>query len=147
MAGAYGLYPHIRATRIRSVALLIGLFLLIYVVVFAVALGFRGLTTNAGLPWLFRRALLRLQYAWPWATAAALAWMAISYKWHQSIIDSVTDGHEVTRKEEPRLYNLLENLCISRGLPMPRLKIIDTPVLNAFASGMTQQQYAVTVTT
>ncbi len=59
----------------------------------------------------------------------------------------VTGGREVTRQEEPRLYNLLENLCISRGIPMPKLKIMESPALNAFASGMTEKQYAITVTT
>jgi heat shock protein HtpX len=63
------------------------------------------------------------------------------------MIDAVTGGHEVTRKEEPRLYNLLENLCISRGIPMPKLKIMDVSALNAFASGLNQKQYSVTVTT
>ncbi len=59
----------------------------------------------------------------------------------------VTGGHDVTRQEEPRLYNLLENLCISRGIPMPKLKIVESPALNAFASGMNEKQYAVSVTT
>ena len=40
------------------------------------------------------------------------------------------------RNEAPRLYNALENLCISRGLPMPALQIIDTPALNAYAAGL-----------
>ena len=56
-------------------------------------------------------------------------------------------AREVTRKEEPRLYNLLENLCISRGIPMPKLKIMDEAALNAFASGLNEKQYAITVTT
>jgi len=64
----------------------------------------------------------------------------------QSIVDAVTGGEDVSRAAEPRLYNLLENLCISRGIPMPKLKVIDTDVLNAFASGMNQRQYSVTVT-
>ena len=41
----------------------------------------------------------------------------------------------------------MENLCISRGIPMPKLKIVNDPALNAFASGLNQRQYAVTVTT
>ena len=49
-------------------------------------------------------------------------------------------------QEQPRLYNLLENLCISRGITMPRLKVMDTDALNAFASGLNQRQYAVSVT-
>ena len=63
------------------------------------------------------------------------------------MIDAVTGGEDVTRQQQPRLYNLLENLCISRGIPMPKLKVMDSPALNAFASGLNRRQYAVTVTT
>jgi heat shock protein HtpX len=82
----------------------------------------------------------------PFATVGTAIWIWIAYKFHQSIIDAVTGGREVTRAEEPRLYNLLENLCISRGIPMPKLKIVETPALNAFASGMNEKQYSITVT-
>jgi heat shock protein HtpX len=71
----------------------------------------------------------------------------IAYFFHQNIIDAVTGGHDVTRQEQPRLYNLLENLCISRGIPMPKLKIVDSPALNAFATGLNRKQYAISVTT
>jgi heat shock protein HtpX len=144
---AYGLYTHIRSNRIRSVLLLAGLFVLIYVIVFALALGFRAFTGRGDLSWYLYRAWLDLGNAWPWATGAALVWIAIAYKFNEKIVDAVTGAHEVTRKEEPRLYNLLENLCISRGITMPRLKIMETGALNAFASGLNQKQYAVTVTT
>ena len=53
---------------------------------------------------------------------------------------------EVTRREEPRLYNILENLCISRGITMPKLKVMESDALNAFATGMNQRQYSITVT-
>nr|GAJ37240.1 probable protease htpX homolog [Bradyrhizobium sp. DOA9] len=59
----------------------------------------------------------------------------------------MTGGHGVTRQEEPRLYNLLENLCISRGITMPKLKIMESPALNAFATGLNPRQYSITVTT
>ena len=70
----------------------------------------------------------------------------IAYKFHQAMIDAVTGGREVTRQEEPRLYNLLENLCISRGITMPKLKIIEDDALNAFATGLNEKQYSITVT-
>ncbi len=41
----------------------------------------------------------------------------------------LTGASEVTRKEQPRLYNLLENLCISRGITMPKLKVMDDNAL------------------
>ncbi len=63
------------------------------------------------------------------------------------MVDAITGGEAVTRQEQPRLYNLLENLCISRGIPMPKLKIMESDALNAFATGLNQRQYAVTVTT
>jgi heat shock protein HtpX len=62
------------------------------------------------------------------------------------MIDAVTGAQPVTRQEEPRLYNLLENLCISRGITMPTLRIADDDALNAFATGLNQKQYSITVT-
>ena len=62
------------------------------------------------------------------------------------MIDAVTGGREVTRTEEPRLYNLLENLCISRGITMPKLKVMELDALNAFATGMNEKQYSISIT-
>jgi heat shock protein HtpX len=78
--------------------------------------------------------------------AAALAWFIVAYFVHQSLISRATGAKGVSRTEAPRLYNVLENLCISRGLPMPALQIIDTPALNAYASGLREGQYSVAVT-
>ncbi len=144
---AYGLYTHIRANRWRSFVLIGGLFFLVYLLVFAAALLFEGLTQEASLAWLLRKAFADFRQAFPYATAGTLIWLLIAYKHHQKLIDAVTGGRDVTRKEEPRLYNLLENLSISRGLPMPKLKVADNAALNAFATGLNQKQYSITVTT
>jgi heat shock protein HtpX len=143
---AYGLYSHIQSNRRRSVALLIGLFFLVYLLVFAGALLAEALTVNAPLDYLVQAALYDLIKAFPFATAGTIFWILIAYKFHQSMIDAITGGHEVTRSEEPRLYNLLENLCISRGITMPKLKITDDEALNAFATGLNDKQYSITVT-
>jgi heat shock protein HtpX len=143
---AYGLYSHIQSNRRRSIALLIGLFFLIYVLVYAGALVGEALTSNADLDILMQRAWRDLISAAPLATIGTALWIVIAYFFHQSMIDAVTGAREVTRREEPRLYNLLENLCISRGITMPKLKIMDTEALNAFATGMNQRQYSITVT-
>ena len=145
---AYGLYTHIRSNRRRSIALLIGLFFLVYLMVFAGAL-LVGALFEGDLPFdvIVSHALDHMIVALPFATIGTILWMLIAYRFHQRMIDAVTGAHGVTRKEEPRLYNLLENLCISRGIPMPKLKIMDSPALNAFATGLNQKQYAVTVTT
>jgi len=144
---AYGLYTHIQSNKRRSIALLASLFLLIYVLVYAGALAGEALSADASLQWLMHRAWRDFLQAAPWATIGAAIWIVIAYYFHQTIIDAVTGGHAVTRKEEPRLYNLLENLCISRGIPMPALKVMQSDALNAFATGMNEKQYAITVTT
>src|SRR5882724_5289103 len=143
---SYGLYTHIQSNKRRSIALLIGLFFLVYLLVYGGALVGEALTVDAPLDVLVRRALGDALYAAPWATLGTALWIWIAYKFHQSMIDAVTGGREVTRQEEPRLYNLLENLCISRCIPMPKLKVIEDNSLNAFATGMNEKQYSITVT-
>src|SRR6266542_2283235 len=146
MEQAFGLYTHIRSNQRRSVALLIGLFLLVYVMVYAGALVAEGLTGDAPIDYLLQAASRDFVVAVPWATLGTIAWIFIAYHFHQRMIDAMTGGYEVSRTEEPRLWNILENLCISRGLTMPKLKVMDSDALNAFASGLNQKQYSITVT-
>jgi heat shock protein HtpX len=144
---AYGLYTHIASNKFRSMLLLGGLFVLIYVMVFAGALIAEALG-NPGAPvdYYLMAAARDLLSAFPWATGGAALWIVIAYFFHQSMIDALTGGADVTRQQQPRLYNLLENLCISRGIPMPKLKVVDSEALNAFATGLNQRQYAISVT-
>jgi heat shock protein HtpX len=143
---AYGLYSHIQLNRRRSLALLVGLFLLVYLLVYAGALVAEALSVDADLATLMLRARNDLISAAPVATVGTALWVVFAYFFHQSLIDAVTGGREVTRAEQPRLYNILENLCISRGIPMPRLKMMESDALNAFATGMNRNQYSITIT-
>ena len=143
---AYGLYTHIQSNKRRSIALLIGLFFLVYVLVFAGALLAEALSVNAPLDYLIRAALYDFVKAAPFATVGTVIWIFIAYQFHQSMIDAVTGAQPVTRNEEPRLYNLLENLCISCGITTPTLRIADDEALNAFATGLNDKQYSITVT-
>ena len=144
---AYGLYSHIQSNRRRSIALLIGLFFLIYLMVYAGALAAEALSVNADSDVLMQLAWNDFLHAAPWATIGTALWVVIAYYFHQGMIDALTGGRDVTRAEEPRLYNILENLCISRGITMPKLKVMESDALNAFATGMSDKQYAITVTT
>jgi heat shock protein HtpX len=144
---AYGLYSHIQSNRRRSIILLVGLFFLVYVLVYAGALVAEGLSVDADINTLLQLAWLDFLKAAPFATVGTLVWVVIAYYFHQNIIDALTGGREVQRKDEPRLYDLLENLCISRGIPTPKLKIMESDALNAFSTGMNQKQYSITVTT
>ncbi|HWX61122.1 M48 family metalloprotease, partial [Bradyrhizobium sp.] len=144
---AYGLYTHIASNRLRSMLLLAGLFVLIYVLVYAAALLAEVLIKgNGSVDYYLAAAYSDLIKALPFATIGAALWIVIAYFFHQSIVDAITGGEDASRQQQPRLYNLLENLCISRGIPMPKLKIMESEALNAFATGLNQRQYAVTVT-
>jgi len=144
---AYGLYSHIESNKRRSVALLVGLFGLVYLLVYAGALAGEAMSYDASLQYLASKAWQDLIAAAPYATVGTAVWIVIAFYFHQTMIDLLTGGREVSRTEEPHLYNLLENLCISRGITMPKLKVMESDALNAFATGMNEKQYAITVTT
>jgi heat shock protein HtpX len=144
---AYGLYSHIQSNRRRSIILLIGLFVLVYVLVFAGALVAEGLSVDADIDTLIQLAWLDFLKALPFATVGTALWVVIAYYFHQNMIDALTGGREVQRADAPRLYGLLENLCISRGIATPKLKVMESGALNAFSTGMNEKQYSITVTT
>jgi heat shock protein HtpX len=145
---AYGLYTHIRSNRVRSVFLIGGLFFLVYMLTFAGALLVEGFTArdNTPLDIIIGRAWGKFVFSVPFATIGTAIWLLIAYRIHQRLIDGQTGAHGVTRQEEPKLYNLLENLCISRGIPMPKLKITEDMALNAYATGLNEKQYTIAVT-
>ena len=80
------------------------------------------------------------------AIGGAGGWFVVAFLGHQAMIDMATKSRSVTISEEPRAYRMLENLSISRGQITPKLKIIETPVMNAFASGVRDKNYTVTLT-
>ncbi len=143
---AFGLYTHIQKNRLRSRLLLAGLFLLAYLA------SFGGLLMAAGLSDLprgtdpFRQAVQNFWTALPFVTAGVALWIVIGYQINVAMIGAVTGAKGLERAQAPRLYALLENLCISRGVTMPKLMIIEDDALNAFASGVNDRQYTVTVT-
>ncbi|MFA5917044.1 MAG: M48 family metalloprotease [Candidatus Gracilibacteria bacterium] len=64
-----------------------------------------------------------------------LLWLIIGVTLQKSLIFNFTGAREIQRKDNPDIYNLVENLCISRGLPVPKIGIIDDDSMNAFATG------------
>jgi heat shock protein HtpX len=78
--------------------------------------------------------------------AAALVWFVVGYLFNDAMIHRATGAQRVGRAEAHRLERILEPLCISRGMAVPRLYMIDTGAMNAYASGIDQRSYAITVT-
>ena len=85
--------------------------------------------------------------ALPWVVGAVGIWFMISYFTNTSIVRQATGAKPLERRENPRVYNIVENLTMTCGMPMPKINVIDDPQLNAFASGIDEKSYTVTVTT
>lgn len=83
----------------------------------------------------------------PWVVIGVLIWFVIAYFGNVSMVQKATGARPVTRKENPRLYNIVENLCMTCNMDMPKINVVDDRQLNAFASGIDAKSYTVTVTT
>lgn len=83
----------------------------------------------------------------PWVVGIVGMWFMVSYMLNTSMIRHATGARPLQRRENPRVYNIVENLTMTCGMPMPKINVIDDPMLNAFASGIDESSYTVTVTT
>lgn len=81
------------------------------------------------------------------AVAFAFFQVFFSYWFSHKIVLSMSGAKEVKRDEHRELWNITENLCITAGLPMPKLYIINDPAPNAFATGRNKKHAVVAVTT
>lgn len=70
-----------------------------------------------------------------------------SYWFSDKIVLSMTGAREATRAEFPDLWNVVENLSITAGLPMPKVFVVDDPAPNAFATGRDPEHAVVAATT
>lgn len=82
----------------------------------------------------------------PIVLAAVAIWFVIAFFFHTKLIQMATHSVPLERKDNMRVYNLTENLCMSVGMKMPKLFIIESGALNAYASGINEKTYAVTLT-
>lgn len=101
-----------------------------------------------GITWYaaFEYAFFVVYQYWPILLSIVIGWFFIAYLFQGAMIRAMSHSHAISRKEEPDLYNLVENLCISQGMKMPRLEIIESHARNAFASGINDSTYCITVT-
>lgn len=150
LGGAVGLSTHIWSNNTRSIVLLLGFPVLIVLLLYGAQLILMGFGliqgTGQGLEDDLVLAGSMLGFTVPAALVISGIWFVIAYLGNQLMIDAMTGARKVSRQDAPGLYNLLETLCISRGITMPALRIIESPALNAYASGLHEGRYSVTVT-
>ena len=137
-----GLYQQIRKNNTYSVILLIAFPVTLLVLTFAFLHILNGLDKD---PVTLGEINGNFLLIGPFVLGASLLWFLIAYASHSSMIRSATSSYPLTRKENMRVYNLLENLCIAQGMTMPSLYVIDDSSLNAFASGIDQSTFAITL--
>lgn len=81
----------------------------------------------------------------PVVLAAVGIWFLIAWVGHSAFIRFATGSKPLERKENKRVYNLIENLCIQSGMTMPKVYVIEDDSLNAFASGINENTFSVSL--
>jgi heat shock protein HtpX len=84
--------------------------------------------------------------ALPFVLIAVTIWFVIAYFINTAMIQNATQAHPLDRRENKRVYNLVENLCMASGMALPKVNVIEDNSLNAFASGINKSTYTVTLT-
>lgn len=146
-----GLQTHIWNNNAKSMMLLAAYPLIILALIWGCGFVVQNLTNSHSLygatPQM-RTALADtiIYNYWPIILTGVALWFTVAYFFHTKMIRKLSHSHPVTREQEPELYNLLENLSITAGIITPRLEIIETHARNAFASGIDQKTFTVTVT-
>ncbi|MBI4330254.1 MAG: M48 family metallopeptidase [Chloroflexi bacterium] len=123
------IYTRIDANRRNTVLLLVLFGFLVFAVVevfsLALELGIAGSVTAAVL-------------------AGGLSYLG--YLEADRIVLGISEARPIDKDDNPELFNLVENLCIGSGLPMPRIYVIDDSAPNAFATGRRPENASIAVT-
>lgn len=134
-----GLASQIRKNNTNSILLLLAFPLLMLAVCYAIIF-FTAERNLEQTNYFFLQAM-------PFVLAAVGIWFLVAWAGHSAFIQLSTGSKSLERKENKRVYNLLENICISQGMKMPRLNLIQDDSLNAFASGISDRSFAITLST
>ncbi len=86
-------------------------------------------------------------YITPYVLVGCLIYAVITYYAGSKMAVAVNGAHEIEKKDNPRLYRIVENLSIAEGLPTPKVYIMDDPAPNAFATGRDPNHAIVCATT
>lgn len=81
----------------------------------------------------------------PWITIGVSIWFIVAWFSHSMMINAATGSRPLERKENKRVYNLVENLSMAAGMKMPKVNVIEDDSLNAFASGLNDKSYTISL--
>ncbi len=132
-----GIQSQIRKNNFISVVLLFAFPLLLLGMVYVFLLW-----TEKDLQTEANQAFIRV---FPYVLSGVGCWFVIAWFFNASFIRLATGSKPLERMGNKRVYNLLENLCIANGLATPKLFVIQDSSLNAFASGLRENNYSITL--
>jgi heat shock protein HtpX len=146
MLQTVGLFTFIRNTRIKTIALLFAYLLIALLVSFAFSL-MLAIVYTPGLPEVkFAAAVRMFALEWHRMLGGAILWAALASVFFRKSVNKSVEAVGIERSAETRLLNIVENLAISTGLPVPQVHIIVSAATNAFMSGLTPSRMSLTVT-
>lgn len=99
-----------------------------------------------GLSWVLAK-YLGEPVITPFVLLGSAIYALVSYFAATKLALAINGAHEIKRRDNPRLYRIVENLSITEGMPMPRVYVMDEPALNAFATGRNPANSVVCATT
>lgn len=123
------MYKQIAENKRRTVLIIIGFVIMIGLI-------------SAIFAWIYNDPWIAV-----WTIIISIIYAAFQYYAAGSLAMAMTGAKEIEKKDNPRYYNIVENLSITTGLPMPKVYIIDDPAPNAFATGRDPKHASVAATT
>src|SRR5674476_246242 len=133
-----GIQTQIRRNNFNSVLLVIAFPLVLLGMVYA----FLFFTSQQRDPQMVNDSFINTM---PFVLIGTAIWFTIAWFFHNSMIRMATGSKPLERMENKRVYNLVENLCISKGMKIPQIFVIEDDSLNAFASGINESTYSVSL--
>ena len=123
------MYKQIAENKRRTVYIIIGFVLMIGAIASIFAFVYKD-------PWIA-----------VWTIVISIAYAVFQYYTASATAMMMTGAREISKKDNPRLYNVVENLSITTGLPMPKVYVVDDQAPNAFATGRDPKHASVAATT
>jgi heat shock protein HtpX len=136
-----GLQRQIWKNNLKSVFLLILFPAVIYILLWL----FLYFISEQQLPYRFYETNRSFLITFPWISMAVLIWFLIAWFSHTAMIRKATGSVPLERTQNKRVYNLVENLCIANGMTMPKINLIEDDSLNAFASGINESTFTISL--
>ncbi len=131
-----GIQTQIRRNNFNSVLLILAFPIVLLGMVYA----FLFFTSRQQDPQIINDSFINTA---PFVLIGTSIWFIIAWFFHNSMIRMATGSKPLARMENKRVYNLVENLCISKGMKIPQIFIIEDDSLNAFASGINESTFSV----